>query len=167
MNTKINYMRAHKRPPKEAQNPVPVLVMSRVDVHREGLKRCLKDSRRFVAWAEADTVDSALEAIEVVKPEVAIVDCSLGAREGIRLMKQISAHHKDVRILAMFSDERLDVMERALQAGAIGCIMVNESVEDILLAVRCVLNRTVHFSDKLIKRFLKRLSAVKAGRANQ
>src|SRR5262249_4150857 len=103
----------------------------------------------LVVCGEAESALAALEAINRLKPDVAIVDISLADSSGIELIKQIKAAQPSVAVIVLsMHDERL-YAERTLRAGARGYIMKRETAGKIIAAIRRVLEGQLYVSDAL------------------
>jgi len=91
-----------------------------------------------------------------MKPDLVVVDISLSGPDGLDLLKNIRARdpHLPVLILSML-DESL-YAERALRAGANGCIMKQEATEKVLVAIRRILGGEVSVSDRMANKMLLR-----------
>jgi two-component system, NarL family, response regulator NreC len=110
-----------------------------VDDHpivREGIRRLLATQSDFTLVGETDQGLMALELVEQLRPDLAIVDLLLPDLNGIevtRRMLRVSRHTRIVA-LSMYSDE-LHVLE-ALRAGALAYIVKGASPEMMLTALR-------------------------------
>jgi DNA-binding NarL/FixJ family response regulator len=116
---------------------------------------------------EAADVAEALSQIAKTNPDAAVVDISLKTGSGIDLIKRIKARNNGVRILVWSIFNENLYAERALRAGAMGFINKETATEQIINALRRVLDGKVYLSqpiaDQLINRTVGRgLDAVGA-----
>ena len=123
-----------------------------VDDHplvREWLTHLIHQQSDLIVCGEAETAPAALQAINSLKPDVAIVDISLTEGSGIELIKGIKAAQARVAVIVLsMHDERL-YAERALRAGARGYIMKRETAGKIIAAIRQVLEGKLYVSEAL------------------
>jgi DNA-binding NarL/FixJ family response regulator len=130
-----------------------------VDDHplvREWLSNLIHQQSDLIVCGEAETAPTALHAIAVTKPDVAIVDISLKDSSGIELIKSIKASHPRVAVIVLsMHDERL-YAERALRAGARGYIMKRETTKKVIAAIRRVLEGRLYVSEKLASIFAEK-----------
>jgi len=110
----------------------------------------------MVVCGEADTVRAALAGIIQAKPDLVTVDLSLKSGSGLDLIKSCHELHPAIRILVVsMHDERLHA-ESALSAGARGYIMKEEAIDNILVAIRRVLEGKIYLSETMLVRCLER-----------
>jgi DNA-binding NarL/FixJ family response regulator len=136
---------------------IRVLVVDDHPVVRDGLAALLGTEPDLEVCGEAEDVAGALNLLKTARPDVAIVDVALKKGNGIDLVKRIRAHDNDVRVLvwSMYPEELY--AERALRAGAQGYVHKGRSTQEILLALRAVLEGKVYLSGDHADRMLKRL----------
>jgi DNA-binding NarL/FixJ family response regulator len=130
-----------------------------VDDHplvREWLTNLIHQQPDLMVCGEAETAPAALQTIEAIKPDVAIVDISLKDSSGIELIKNIKISHPRLAVIVLsMHDERL-YAERALRAGARGYIMKRETAKKVITAIRRVLEGKLYLSEKLASVFAEK-----------
>ena len=107
---------------------------------------------------QAATAAQALSQIASLKPEVVIVDISLKGTNGIELVKHIKALHPETRILVLSVHDENLYAERALRAGALGYVMKQVPVEEVMAAIRQVRQGSKYLSRRMQERMLEKLS---------
>lgn len=144
-----------------------------VDDHpvvREGLNFLLAEQPDFEVVGEADSPDSALAAVERLRPQVLVLDLSLGGQEAMPLVGQIRRRFPEVRILVLSMHDELLYAERLLGLGARGYVMKQEPPAEFLRALRRVAGGEIHVSQAVTERLLARVRANRhaapAGTAN-
>jgi DNA-binding NarL/FixJ family response regulator len=131
---------------------------------REGLARVIEQTPDLSICGQVETIPKALEAIERLKPDLVIVDLSLGGQSGIELLKDIKVRWADLPILVHSMYDETMYAERCLRAGARGYIMKQESPQKLLQAIRKVLQKDVYLSEAMTSHLLHRISETKAGK---
>jgi DNA-binding NarL/FixJ family response regulator len=110
-------------------------------VTREGLARLLNCEADLEVCGQAGTAADALLDIELLKPDLAIVDVSLAAgRSGLELVKDIAKRQRRLPALVLSTHDESLYAERALRAGARGYVMKHEPMERVMAAIRQVLS---------------------------
>jgi DNA-binding NarL/FixJ family response regulator len=130
-----------------------------VDDHcilREGLTHLINSEDDLVKCGEADNISDALQAVADCKPDIAIVDISLGDGSGIRLIENLIYSHPRLPVLVLSMHDETAYAERCLKSGAKGYIMKQESSGKLLLAIRKVLAGGIYVSDELNVKLLNK-----------
>jgi DNA-binding NarL/FixJ family response regulator len=117
----------------------PMIRVLLVDDHkllREGVRQLLAGSDEVEVVGEAANGNQAIQLVEQLRPDVAIVDLSMPRKDGIEVTSEIRALDLDTRvlILTMFSDEQHAV--RTLRAGASGFISKTAELEELVRAIK-------------------------------
>ena len=113
---------------------------------RQGLRHILSQHADFEVVAEAGSGLEAVEAVQRLQPDIAIMDIAMKELNGIEATAQIAKHspHTAVLILSMYSDERYVL--RALKAGARGYVLKNSAGDELVEAVLLVRRNKPFFS---------------------
>ena len=131
-----------------------------VDDHpivRQGLKLLIDQEPDLVVCGEAENARPVLPAIRDLKPDIAIIDISLGHDSGIELIKNIRLQHPDLPLLVLSMHDETLHAERALRAGAKGYVMKQEAPEKVISAIRQVLQGNIYVSDAMSAKLLNKL----------
>jgi len=121
---------------------------------RRGLAELIKQENDLAVCAEVGSVAEAMEAIRLSQPELVIVDLGLPGKGGLELIKDIRAHYSSLFILVISMHDECLYAPRALRAGADGYIMKDASGENLLTAIRHVLNGEGYVSKRMSARIL-------------
>ena len=102
---------------------------------RDSLRRALED-HGFDVVGEAPDGAEAVRLVQALRPAVVLMDVSMPALDGVEATRQISriAPESQVVMLTMHADG--DVMARAIQAGAVGYLVKDCSIEDVVSTIR-------------------------------
>jgi DNA-binding NarL/FixJ family response regulator len=137
-----------------------VLVVDDHPIVREGMALLINREPDLTVCAAAEESNAALEAIESLRPDLAIVDISLPGRDGLELLKMIRAKDPQMPVLILSMHGETTYAERALRAGANGYIMKQEATDKVLVAIRRILNREIYVSEEIGNRMLRHLVGV-------
>jgi DNA-binding NarL/FixJ family response regulator len=99
---------------------------------RFGLRSLLSGESEFEIVGEADSVETALRAIDELAPEIVVLDFALGADSGVRVLDALATRPNAPRVL-MFSmeDERV-VGQELTRRGAEAYVMKQSPITEIL-----------------------------------
>ncbi len=131
-----------------------------VDDHplvREWLATLLSQSGNLVVCGQAESARDALSAMRSQPPDVAIVDLSLQNSSGIDLIKDLAEQLPSVRVVVLSMHEEIFYVERALRAGAKGYVTKRESGDQIVEAVREVVDGRIYASRAMLARLAERM----------
>jgi DNA-binding NarL/FixJ family response regulator len=128
-----------------------------VDDHpivRQGLANLIDAESDLVVCAQVESADEAMRVLPDEKPDVVVVDISLGDRSGLELVKDIRARWPDMPMLVLSMHDELLYAERALRAGAKGYIMKQEATEKVMEGIRKVLDGELYVSERMAARLM-------------
>lgn len=123
---------------------------------REGLKQLLAGQPDFQIAGEASNAAQARQLIDQIKPEVVVLDLTLGQDDGIEVTRWIREHHPEVRILILSMQEEALYAERLLRLGVSGYVMKSAAETDFLGALRKVARGQRHLSPEMNERLLSK-----------
>ena len=131
-----------------------MLIVDDHPVFRQGLIKMIGSECPSAVCHEAESMPKALEAIRRLNLDIVTVDISLKGANGLELIKAIRAEKPSIPILAIsMHDESLYAI-RALRAGAMGYVMKDESLGNIMHAVHEVKEGRMFVSPSLNNRIL-------------
>lgn len=126
---------------------------------REGLRAVIAREPDLMVCGEAANANQALEAVQKLAPDLALVDVTLpGGKSGLELVKDLKAMRPDLKILALSMHDEAHYAERMLRAGAGGYITKHQPSEELIKAIRRVLDGHVYVSTEFSENVLRRLS---------
>jgi DNA-binding NarL/FixJ family response regulator len=136
-----------------------VLVVDDHPIVREGITLLLAGQPDLQVCGSAVDVPSALAAVREHRPDVALIDLSLGPGSGLELIAMISEDPEcDVAMLALSMHDEAIYAKRVLQAGGRGYIMKHEGTAVLLQAIRTVLAGEIYVSPAVNARLLRFLT---------
>ena len=139
------------------KNPTRIVIVDDHPLLRKGVGQLINNEKDLLVVGEAEDAAKALTAIELSRPDVALIDISLGGASGIELLKNIKARFPKLQVLVLSMHDESVYAHRALRAGASGYIMKQEATEKVLTALRKVLRGEVYLSERLGTRMLNTL----------
>jgi DNA-binding NarL/FixJ family response regulator len=89
-----------------------------------------------------------------LKPDLVLADIGLPGKSGLELLKDLRAMCPELAVLVISMYEETLYAERVLRAGARGYLMKQEGPENILRAMRQVLNGQTYVSERMSVRIL-------------
>lgn len=110
-----------------------------VDDHamvRRGLAAFLKVHDDLELCGEADSGEEAVRLCTELKPDVILMDLVMGDLDGAAATRQIRQMCPEIQVIALTSFREEDLIQRALQAGAISYLLKNVSADELAAAIR-------------------------------
>lgn len=136
-----------------------------VDDHplmRKGLALSLNGEPDLDVVGQMPSAEEALEQMDTLAPDLAIVDISLPGMSGMELLKHMQARYDAIKTLVVSRHDEVLYAERAIRAGARGYVMKLEAADVIVQAARQVLSGGIYVSQEINERLL--LSMAEGGR---
>jgi DNA-binding NarL/FixJ family response regulator len=119
-----------------------------------GIRQVLEQEPDFKVCGNAASAPEALSAIEKLKPDFIIMDVSINGSNGIELMKTLRGHSPGLPVLFLSMHDEDIYAERALRAGARGYLMKARPADDVVAAIRRILEGGLFLSEELGGRLL-------------
>jgi DNA-binding NarL/FixJ family response regulator len=142
---------------QETQVPTAGLRVVVVDDHtfyREGLVGLLRESGVDVV-AEFPRGETALDAVDDLRPDVVIVDVSMPGLGGIETARRLTSGERPTQVLMLsVSQQEEDILE-ALLAGASGFVLKDGPVQDVVTGIERAAARQPFFSERVAPRLLQ------------
>ena len=122
------------------QNPkIRVMIVDDHAVVRSGLAGFLDAYDDLEFAGEASSGDMAILMCEQLKPDVVLMDLVMPGMDGAEATRSIRQKCPDIQVIALTSFKDEDLVQRALQAGAIGYLLKNVSAEELAQAIRAAM----------------------------
>jgi DNA-binding NarL/FixJ family response regulator len=99
--------------------------------------------------AEAEDVDSAVEAIVRTLPEVVLLDVHMPGGGGLEVIRRVHPRHLEVKFLALSVSDAAEDVIGIIRAGARGYVTKNISGPELVDAIRRVASGDAVFSPRL------------------
>jgi DNA-binding NarL/FixJ family response regulator len=131
-----------------------ILIVDDHEVVRDGVKRIFEEHLGTAVFGEASTAPEALRLMCERDWDVAILDLSLGGRNGLELLKEFKQTRPrlPVLILSMHSEEQY--ARRAFKAGAAGYITKDSPRAELVKAINKVVEGGRYISSALAERLI-------------
>jgi DNA-binding NarL/FixJ family response regulator len=124
-----------------------VFIVEDHPVLRASLVRVVKGEKDLTVCGEASAVGQALKAIGRAKPDLVLVDITLPDRSGLELVKELRAVDHKLKLLVVSMHDAALYADRALEAGGNGYLRKQGDPEELIHAIREVLDGRSYVSE--------------------
>ncbi|MGH9377020.1 MAG: response regulator [Terriglobia bacterium] len=121
---------------------------------RRGIQELIRtESNCEMCGAAADGWE-AVEKTKRLKPDVVVMDVNMPGLNGLEATRQITKEvpATAVLILTVYDSEQL--IEELLRSGASGYLLKSDAAEDLLMAIRSLVQRRPYFTSKVARMVL-------------
>lgn len=116
---------------------------------RAGIREMLEKQTDIQVVGEAEDGRTALNLVKELNPDIVIMDIGMPDLNGIEVTYQITSSNKNIKVIAlsMYADRRF--VRGMLKAGAIGYLLKDCALEDLMSAIRAAVENRVFMSPKI------------------
>ena len=129
-----------------------VLIIDDHPLFSRGLSQLIETQKDYKVTGMAKDHKEAMELVEKLSPDLAIVDLNLGQEDGFELIKDILSVKPETKVLVLSMHDERYYAERALKAGAKGYIMKEEAESSVSTAINTVMQGQIYLSENEKKR---------------
>jgi two-component system, NarL family, response regulator LiaR len=115
---------------------IRILLVDDHAVVRSGLSKFLMVNKDLELVAEASDGTEAIQMTGLHKPDVILMDLMMPGMDGITATREIHQKYPQVKIIALTSFSEQNMVQGALQAGAIGFLQKNVTALELGNAIR-------------------------------
>lgn len=142
---------------KSRNKTVRIIIVDDHPIVRQGLAELINHEDDLEVCGDAEDSYEAIKVIRELKPDLAIVDISLKQTSGIELLKDIKVQFPDLSVLVLSMHDEALFAERALRAGAKGYIMKQQATDNVITAIRKILDGQIYISEEMSSKMLGKL----------
>ena len=117
-------------------NPIRVLLVDDHAVVRSGLGAFLLAFDDLELVGEAGGGKEAVRLCERLQPDVVLMDLVMPEMDGAAATRIIREHWPQIQVIALTSFKEKELVEGAMEAGAIGYLLKNVSADELADAIR-------------------------------
>lgn len=131
---------------------INVMLVDDHAVVRFGFRMLLEATEDIRVVAEAESAEAAYQQIPASKPDVIVMDISLGGTMGVEATRRIVARDKMARVLGLSSHEDPSYVRYMLKAGALGYLSKRSAPDELIHAIRQVNEGRMYIDSHLSQR---------------
>ncbi len=114
---------------------IRIMIVDDQDVVRRGLSLFFTSFEELELVAEAANGVEAIQLCDEILPDVILMDVMMPKMDGIAATKIIREKHPNIQVIALTSAYEDASVRQMLEAGALGYLLKNASVDDLAKSV--------------------------------
>lgn len=143
---------------EEKMNKIKVYIADDHAIMRDGLKLLISQDDRYEVTGESGDGKSALEEIEKLKPEIAILDISMPIMTGLDVARQLKKYNSTIKIILLSRHDNEAYINQALQNKINGYVLKDYAGVELMRAMNDVMMGDIYLSPKLINKLACRMN---------
>jgi DNA-binding NarL/FixJ family response regulator len=126
-----------------------ILLVDDHKIMRQGLKSLLAREPDMEVIGEADDGRAGLEMARELRPDVVLMDISMPGLNGIDATRRMLDIKPSIKVLALTAHSDRNMVREILKAGAMGYIVKDSAVEELVQAVHTAIDGRVYLSPRI------------------
>lgn len=125
-----------------------------VDDHQlviDGLRGFIDDLNTVEVIGEANNGQDAISYTSVLSPDLILMDVDMPVLSGIQATQEIKKVHSDVKIIIISMHNEKGLIKKLISFGADGYLLKNSPKNEVLDAIKLVLNGGKYFSEDVLQ----------------
>ncbi|MFG2471190.1 response regulator [Streptomyces canus] len=139
------------------QDRIRVIVVDDHTVMRAGVVALLADEPTVAIVGEAGNGREAVELVEALAPDLALIDLRMPVLDGVAATAEIVAGEAPTRVLILTTYDTDVEIERAVEAGAIGYLLKDTTREQLVDAIGAAARGETVLAPKVAERLVARI----------
>ncbi len=137
-----------------------ILIVDDHPLVRGGLRQVIQEDGRFELVGEAGHGEDAMVLIQERKPDVAVLDLKMPGLSGLEIARNLQSINSPTRVIILTMHNEEELCNRALDNGAMGYILKENAVEEIVKAIDAVLEGQHYYSPSVSDHLIRRRQRV-------
>ena len=114
---------------------IRIIIADDHPIFRGGLRQIISADESIEIIGEADNGEKALEIIQELKPDIAVLDIDMPKKTGLDVIRELKDSNTKIIFLTMYAEE--DIFDEAMDFGIKGYVLKDSAVNDI---IECILS---------------------------
>lgn len=115
-------------------------------IFRQGMKALIEEAPGLEVAGEAGDGFELLNLLNVVKPDLVILDISMPGLQGIEATREIKKLHPDLIVLILTMHKNKEFLYHAISAGARGYLLKEDSDVELFSAIEAIRKGAIYVS---------------------
>jgi two-component system, NarL family, nitrate/nitrite response regulator NarL len=135
----------------QAKRSIRVLLVDDHPIVRKGIGSCLAKYPNLEIVGEASGGHEAIRKARELAPDVIMMDMEMPEMDGLSVTQTLRKEMPQTKILILSMHRNTDVVLRILQSGALGYVVKDAPVEELVKALETVFNGETYYSPEIAR----------------
>ncbi len=141
-----------------------VLLVDDQTLIRQGIRMLLSTEPGMEVVGEATNGKEAIRMVELLRPEVVLMDVRMPELDGVAATREITARHPEIGVIILTTFDDEEYIFEGLRAGARGYLLKDISSEEMAEAVRVVASGGALIQPSITRKVLSEFARLSAPR---
>ena len=141
---------------------ISILIADDHGIVREGLRRLLESQQDFEVVGEASDGQEVLTSVKTLRPDVAVLDITMPRLGGLETLERLRSNHPNVKVILLSVHGDPPFIQSAIALGADGYILKDGRADEIVTAVREVVQGGSYFSPAVAREIVDQMRSPQA-----
>ncbi|MCA1636851.1 MAG: response regulator transcription factor [Acidobacteria bacterium] len=123
---------------------------------RQGLRQMIETDKNLSIVAEAGDGRAALNLIEQIQPDVAVLDIDMPEMDGFDIVRELQKKRINIEIIFLTMHSEEEIFQAAMDLGIKGYVLKDSAVTDIVASIKSVASGRPFLSPALSALLLNR-----------
>lgn len=125
-------------------------------VVRQGLKQIIENDSRLKIVAQTGDGETALQFIEKLQPDVAVLDIDMPKMDGFAVVREMRGRKIEIPVIFLTMHDEEEIFQAALDLDISGYVLKDSAENDIVESIKSVARNRPFFSNSMSALLLKR-----------
>jgi DNA-binding NarL/FixJ family response regulator len=126
----------------------------------EGLKAIIESGNEHKVIAVAMNGSELIKQLELVQPELLLLDVDMPVMNGIEAMQLIQKNYPELKVIVLSMHEEKSLVKKFVDMGACGFLIKNTDQDELLMAIKRIIGGGQYFSSALTMNMMSHNSAI-------
>jgi DNA-binding NarL/FixJ family response regulator len=142
---------------------IRILLAEDHEVMRAALRSLLDAHEGFTVVGEAGNGRDMMQMVEMVAPDVVVMDINMPELNGIEATRQLCVRFPHIRVLGLSVHTTGRMVSEMLNAGAVGYVPKSSAAGELLAAIRTVMTGKMYVSPEVLGDLVETRSRAASG----
>ena len=133
-------------------NKQRILIVEDHTLLRQGLRAMISSDPDIEVVGEAENGRDAIKLAGSLSPNLVLMDLSMPGTNGAEAILEIKRRYSGIKILVLTVHKAEEYIREALQAGADGYVLKHATQDELMLAIRSILNGKTYLSPDIAEK---------------